>query len=482
MDCNEGGGGGSTKTEERREALVYMWGYLPGVLPEKSPILSLSPVRFPNRMEGGYSWKDVCGGGCGFAMAISECGKLMTWGSTDDEGQSYVVSGKHGETPEAYALPTEASILKAAAGWAHCVAVTETGEVYTWGWKECVPSGNLIGDLGMVERLQKDTTGNQSSLPAEQVNSMSQGLNLTSGTVSHLESKRAREEIAKRRKISSAKVESESSTGGEEFFNPSPCLVTLGPGVRITTVAAGGRHTLALSDMGQVWGWGYGGEGQLGLGTRVKMVSSPHVIPCIEPSASGKDRSSVISQGSKVPGSYVKEIACGGRHSAVITDAGALLTFGWGLYGQCGQGNTIDQLRPSYVKSLSETKVKNIAAGLWHTLCVSVDGRVYAFGGNQFGQLGTGADEGELQTLPKILDSPGLGSKHAKVASCGARHSVILTEDGQLFSWGWNKYGQLGLGDSVDRNIPSQVSIEGCLLKNIACGWWHTLLLAERPV
>ncbi|XP_048439582.1 ultraviolet-B receptor UVR8-like isoform X5 [Pyrus x bretschneideri] len=470
MDCNEGGGGGSTKTEERREALVYMWGYLPGVSPEKSPIVSLSPVRFPNRMEGGYSWKDVCGGGCGFAMAISECGKLMTWGSTEDEGQSYVVSGKHGGTPEAYPLPTEASILKASAGWAHCVAVTETGEVYTWGWKECVPSGNLIGDLGMVERLQKDTTGNQSSLPAEKV--------------SHLDSKRAREEIAKQRKISSAKVESESSTGCEEFFNPSPCLVTLGPGVRITTVAAGGRHTLALSvsDMGQVWGWGYGGEGQLGLGTRVKMVSSPHVIPCIEPSASGKDRSSVISQGSKVPGSYVKEIACGGRHSAVITDAGALLTFGWGLYGQCGQGNTIDQLRPSYVKSLSETKVKNIAAGLWHTLCVSVDGRVYAFGGNQFGQLGTGADEGELQTLPKILDSPGLGSKHAKVASCGARHSVILTEDGQLFSWGWNKYGQLGLGDSVDRNIPSQVSIEGCLTKNIACGWWHTLLLAERPI
>ncbi|KAM2625190.1 hypothetical protein TB1_032079 [Malus domestica] len=478
MDCNEGGRGGSTKTEERGEALVYMWGYLPGVSSEKSPTLSLTPVQFPNRMDGGDSWKDVCGGGCGFAMAISECGKLMTWGSTDDGGQSYVVSGKHGEAPEPYRLPNEASILKAAAGWAHCVSVTENGELYTWGWKECVPSGNLIGDLGMVGRLQRDTTGNQSSLLVEQVNLVPQGFNLTSGTVSNLGSKRAGEDIAKRRKISSAKPESESSTGSEEFFTQSPCLVTLGPGVRITTVAAGGRHTLALTDMGQVWGWGYGGEGQLGLGTRVKMVSSPHVIPCIEPSTSGKDRSSVVSQGSKVPGSCVKEIACGGRHSAVITDAGALLTFGWGLYGQCGQGNTNDQLRPSYLNSLSGTKVKNIAAGLWHTLCISDDGRVHAFGGNQFGQLGTGGDEAE--TLPKILDFPGLGSKHAKVASCGARHSVILTEDGHLFSWGWNKYGQLGLGDSVDRNIPSQVSIEGCLPKNIACGWWHTLLLAER--
>lgn len=90
--------------------------------------------------------------------------------------------------------------------------------------------------------------------------------------------------------------------------------------------------------MGQVWGWGYGGEGQLGLGSRVKMVSSPHRISCIE-SASGKDKSSfqqgsTALQCSNVAGNYVTEIACGGRHSAVITDTGALLTFGWGLHGQ----------------------------------------------------------------------------------------------------------------------------------------------------
>jgi len=41
---------------------------------------------------------------------------------------------------------------------------------------------------------------------------------------------------------------------------------------------------------------------------------------------------------------------------------------------------------------------------------------------------------------------------------------------------------QLGLGDSGNRNVPCQVSIDGCLPKNVACGWWHTLLLAERPL
>ncbi|WRX24445.1 Regulator of chromosome condensation [Theobroma cacao] len=243
-----------------------------------------------------------------------------------------------------------------------------------------------------------------------------------------------------------------------------------------------------VSDMGQVWGWGYGGEGQLGLGSRIKMVSSPHLIPCIEQTTSGKDRSQAVHQGSlssqmqlsKAYGSYVKEITCGGRHSAVITDAGALLTFGWGLYGQCGQGSTSDLLKPTCVSSFSGIQVLGVAAGLWHTVCIAVDGQVYAFGGNQFGQLGTGAEQAE--TSPRQLDAASLEGKHAKMVSCGARHSAILTDDGRVLSWGWNKYGQLGLGDTIDRNTPAPVPIDGCLPKNVACGWWHTLLLAETPI
>jgi hypothetical protein len=54
--------------EEGKKATVYMWGYLPGVSPEKSPILNPISVNYPDADD---SWKDVCGGGCGFAMAIS---------------------------------------------------------------------------------------------------------------------------------------------------------------------------------------------------------------------------------------------------------------------------------------------------------------------------------------------------------------------------------------------------------------------------
>ncbi|XAR68915.1 hypothetical protein NMG60_11000329 [Bertholletia excelsa] len=489
-----GGAGEDEKMEDAMEAVVLMCGYLPGATPDRSPLLSPVTTRFPVTNIAGDSWKEVCPGGCGFAMAISEKGKLITWGSADDQGQSYLSSGKHGEIPESFPLPTEAPMVKAAAGWAHCVSVTETGEVYTWGWKECVPSGKVVRDLtaGAGGSFEKETSGKQSSILTEQVtaNPQSEGSKSVGATVPQAELRKPGEDGIKRRKMSSNKQELESTTSVDETLSAPPCLVGLDPGVIITSVAAGGRHTLALSvsDVGQVWGWGYGGEGQLGLGSRMKMVSTPHPIPCIEPSSFGKDRSSIIHEGSinsvtqtaKASGTYIKGIACGGRHSAVITDAGALLTFGWGLYGQCGQGNTIDVLRPTCVSSLLGTPIKAVAAGLWHTVCISADGQVHAFGGNQFGQLGTGADQSE--DLPKLLDDPSLENKRAKLVSCGARHSAVLTDNGEVYCWGWNKYGQLGLGDSTDQNVPSRVPIEGSIPKSLVCGWWHTLLLAEVPV
>ncbi|MBA0601124.1 hypothetical protein Gorai_004311 [Gossypium raimondii] len=228
--------------------------------------------------------------------------------------------------------------------------------------------------------------------------------------------------------------------------------------------------------------------------------------------------------------------------------------FRFSCFLKCGQGSTDDELSPTSVSSLLGIKIVSVAAGLWHTVCISADGDVYAFGGNQFGQLGTGGDQAEVntvfpfldsyiqltppllalhklfksvfqnQTLPRLLEDPSLENSHVKVASCGARHSAIIT--GMMVRTFQNlhrlfcarqlticffclkrmgKYSagdgtsmarchsvtrktktlsslflkQLGLGDVIDRSTPSQVTIEGCRPKNIVCGWWHTLLLAE---
>ncbi|CAI0411192.1 unnamed protein product [Linum tenue] len=240
------GEGREDETAKDKDKLVFMCGYLPGALPERSLISSPVVVR-----SEGFGWKDVCGGGCGFAMAISDSGKLITWGSTDDLGQCYITAGKHGEIPKPFPVPTDSAIIKAAAGWAHCVAATglvksvfvssstDVGEVYTWGWKECIPSGKVFGDPSASRRSEKDVSERPGPSDLEQVSPRPQAAKSRGG-------KSVADESAKRRKVS-GKQTSEPSSSGNELLSAVPCLVTLNPGVRIVTVAAGGRHTLALS-------------------------------------------------------------------------------------------------------------------------------------------------------------------------------------------------------------------------------------------
>ncbi|KAG2282083.1 hypothetical protein Bca52824_053303 [Brassica carinata] len=103
-------------------------------------------------------------------MATSESGKLITCGSTNDLGQSYVTSGKHCKTPEPFPLPPEVCVQKAEAGWDHCVAITcdflDSHEVYTWGWKECIPTGRVFG------QVEGDSCEMNTSFSAEQGKSL----------------------------------------------------------------------------------------------------------------------------------------------------------------------------------------------------------------------------------------------------------------------------------------------------------------------
>ncbi|CAM6070378.1 unnamed protein product [Sphagnum tenellum] len=498
--------------------IVRMWGYLPAASPQRLPLLQPTPVPPAASSSTDSALKIVCNGGCGFALAISESGKLNTWGSTTDLGQCYLISGKQQEVPEPYPLQIDTPIIQAAAGWAHCAAVTGKGEVYTWGWSECVPNGKSSVDSGInasgrnTEVVVEDTSDSiqSASLLVPPWNSSDVGFVKASPSASPLNAsgvplvtsrhamrpghrntaggkvcEKVADEVPKKRRLANTEEAgpSENASAADENVFAPPCLVGFEPGVRIISVAAGGRHTLALSDGGQVWGWGYGGEGQLGLGSRLRVISTPQLIPCLGTPEGGLDQSRLVSGcfTATVPGNYIKAIACGGRHSAVITDAGALLTFGWGLYGQCGQGSTDDEMSPCHVATLVGLPVSGVAAGLWHTLCITDSGDVYACGGNQFGQLGVGGDHAEM--LPRLVESPILEDETMISVASGARHSAVLTETGKMFSWGWNKYGQLGLGDSSDRDLPVQVAItDADYVSSIACGWWHTLAVVYSKV
>ena len=143
----------------------------------------------------------------------------------------------------------------------------------------------------------------------------------------------------------------------------------------------------------------------------------------------------------------VKQAAAGGGHSMVLTRDGDVFTWGFGFFGQLGHGNTDDQLVPKRVGGL--TNVTDIAAGSTHSLALVEGGAVYTWGYNDRGQLGLG-DHGYSTDRNVPTEVPGVNEVVAVAA--GSCHSFVLSREGTVMACGDNGYGQLGLGDTDNRD------------------------------
>uniref|UniRef100_A0AAV2LLI6 HECT domain-containing protein n=1 Tax=Knipowitschia caucasica TaxID=637954 RepID=A0AAV2LLI6_KNICA len=213
---------------------------------------------------------------------------------------------------------------------------------------------------------------------------------------------------------------------------PIPRLVKRLCDHRISQVMCGNQHCIALSRDGQLFTWGQNTSGQLGLGKGEPMFGW------------GKNRAGQLGLNDKqdraVPchikflrSQKVVYISCGEEHTAALTKDGGLFTFGDGALGQLGHGSTNNELLPRRVLELMGTEVSQIACGRHHTLAfVPSSGLVYAFGGNNFGQLGTGIWGNSKSPCPVRIPVNGCfqkgGSKQCSVTKivCGGDHSFLL--------------------------------------------------------
>ncbi|KAK9503277.1 hypothetical protein O3M35_011880 [Rhynocoris fuscipes] len=172
----------------------------------------------------------------------------------------------------------------------------------------------------------------------------------------------------------------------------------------------------------------------------------------------------------------IVDISCGDEHTVVICQNGRAFSFGRNGWGELGLGNRMAVARPSCVKSLKPKKCIHVACGRAHSLFLSDTGKVYACGNNDEGQLGLG--DVLLRDIPEEIAS--LNS--VKQLSAGSCHSAALTISGQVFVWGSNKEGQLGINtdqSSASINIPKLLDLDTRIIQ-IACGYYHTLLLTEE--
>lgn len=169
------------------------------------------------------------------------------------------------------------------------------------------------------------------------------------------------------------------------------------------------------------------------------------------------------------------QVSTGLGHSVALKQDGSVWTWGYNGYGQLGYESHPDRVTPTKVEALlrgysgaSAGGATSVAAGFFHTLALDEAGRVWSWGSNGLGQLGTG--EQGVRTNPKIVSIPAL----IVDISAGAYHSLALDSEGKVWAWGWNAYGQLGDGTTADRHIPVEVKrLSG--IRHISAGGAHSV-------
>lgn len=199
-------------------------------------------------------------------------------------------------------------------------------------------------------------------------------------------------------------------------------------------LAAGGGHSLEIRADGTLHGWGANASGQLGDGST---MTRPTPVPVSLPA-----------------GVSALSVAAGGVHSLVLGSDGELYAWGDNSHGQIGDGSTVQRTTPVQVSLPAGVSALAIAAGYVHSLAIGSDGKLYAWGKNDFGQLGDGSVQ--QRTTPVQVSLPA-GVSVVRFAT-GFDHSLAVGSDRQVFAWGHNSHGQLGNGVLRNSAVPLSVN------------------------
>ena len=264
------------------------------------------------------------------------------------------------------------------------------------------------------------------------------------------------------------------------------------------SVSAGSYHSCAVTNRDELKCWGANYSGQLGNGTttdsnipitingfadQVMQVSAGEDHTCARTASLvycwGENEAGQLGDGTtldRLTPIYVPDlvgvaaaISAGLHQTCALTITGGAKCWGGNEFGQLGTGTTTDSTIPADVVGLA-SGVTAISAGDYHS-CADASGQVLCWGDNQYGQLGTGVP-GKRVAPVEVL---GIVSG-ASAVSAGGRHTCALAAGGEL-CWGRNTYGQLGDGTEIDRLLP--VNVTGLLSQpiGISAGPYHSCAL-----
>eukprot|EP00192_Tetraselmis_astigmatica_P004376 CAMPEP_0117652148 /NCGR_PEP_ID=MMETSP0804-20121206/2473_1 /TAXON_ID=1074897 /ORGANISM="Tetraselmis astigmatica, Strain CCMP880" /LENGTH=429 /DNA_ID=CAMNT_0005458177 /DNA_START=95 /DNA_END=1385 /DNA_ORIENTATION=- len=294
---------------------------------------------------------------------------------------------------------------------------------------------------------------------------------------------------------------------GKVLSRTRPRVIAELCGIDVKAVEAGGAHTAVLADDGTLYTFGLNDHGQLGHSQEDPYCQVPREVLLPEPIVSvacgyyhtlavsdtgriwgfGKNSAGQLGLGgrssSAVPwaaavkaleGEQIAEVCAGAEHSLARSASGELYSWGCSKNGKLGHGKESifsmwgkHDWAPRLIRPLRGVKISSLAAGLTSSGAVDDSGNVYTFGYGRFWQLGLGHDND--QPVPEIV--PDLGG--VRQLAMGALHTVAVKQGGAVMVWGGNEHGCLGTGQS-GRALRSPTMLPKVDATHAACGWKHT--------
>jgi alpha-tubulin suppressor-like RCC1 family protein len=272
--------------------------------------------------------------------------------------------------------------------------------------------------------------------------------------------------------------------------------------VLVGTFAAGASHSLAIHDDGSLWATGDNTRGQLGTGTApsqstwvqvgsatnwVRVAAGTQHSLALQANGTlwawgdntagqlGTSSTGFVATPTQVPGTYT-QLAAGSAHSLALRADGTLWAWGDNFYGQLGStANTTTHTANPTPTQVGTASYTQLAAGYDFGLALRQDGTLWAWGRNTYGQLGNATNNSTNAANPSPTQ---VGTDVYTQLAAGQYHSLALRADGSLYTWGNNFYGQLGNATNVGINAanPAPAQVPGTYTR-LAAGASHSQAL-----
>jgi len=440
---------------------VFTWGYNNnGQLGNKTFVHSSLPIEIITNfnLQTNETINDVIAG-FDFSFAITSTKQVYAWGN-NLYGQFGNSTTSSRLTPEESLLEFQGELEKVITGGDHSFGITSTKRVFSWGYNAY---GQLGDGLTTNRYIPIEITSRFGLLIGETIMDISVGDVHTFAITSY------------RRVFAWGNNDYCQLGDGTNIQRASPVTISFDLAIddMIIKIITHKLHSFAITKNGKVFSWGANYNGQLGNGNNLLTMIPTEITTNFD-----------LSQGEKIT-----KIVLGKFYSLAISSSNRVFSWGYNQHGQLGDGSFEKRNLPlditgNFNLNIGETII-DLSAANNHSLAVSSTGRVFSWGFNQYGRLGDGTYQNK-NTPVDITEEFDLSSNETitKVLA-GEHHSLALSSNNRIFAWGYNQFGQLGDGSQEIRYLPVDITLNLGLteletIDDLVVGEQHNILTTSH--